>query len=322
MAHSSPASATQFKRFDPGNFLEEQSDEDELMMEGVETPGGQPDRLIVSVDFGTTFSSVAYAKFASNVQREHLELDRVFCINNYPDQHQVTQLLQRDDVPTELWYNVPLKRVKPQDSVDLTMQDVSEEPDSSLDSAFEFPFSDDESNFEQAQQLDVQHSRLDAIFWGYRVQKHLKEIDIPKDDARRLARFKLILDNQSEETNTVRTELAPILKNLKRSKAIRQDADVIRDYLEQLLRHTKSQLQLSGAYGDNTPVEFVLCVPGVWPSRARLTMQESLAAAAQRAAFGTLVCNNFDNLFIVSEPEAAAACVIEEDEETIYVSRL
>lgn len=321
MAQNSSTSFTSFTRIDPGPHIlgEELSDEDTVMMDGVETCRGQPDRLIVGLDVGTTFSSVAYARLAHDVQPERVELDSVFCIKNYPDQRVVAHFPPREDVPSELWYNPHCNPTMLQHAADSTMSDAGEDSNSGLDSADESPFSDDEGSLEREQQRAVQESRLDPIFWGFGVQKHLQEIDIPKDDARRLARFKLILDSKTPETDSVRAELAPILKSLKRSKVIKDDAEVITDYIEQLLKHTKNQLELSGAYKNDTVVEFVLCVPGVWPSTARLTMQKAMTLAVKKVAFGSLVCDNLVNLFIVSEPEAAAACVIEEDEETIYV---
>jgi hypothetical protein len=322
MAQNSSTSFPSFTRFDPGSILDELSDEDAVMMDGVETRQGQPDRLIVALDFGTTFSSVAYAGLPHDVQPERLELDSVFCIKNYPDQRVVAHSPPREDVPTESWYNTHCNPTMPQYAADSTMSDAGEDSNSGLDSADEFPLSDNEGSLEREQQRAGQESRLDLILWGFGVQKHLQEIDIPKDDARRLARFKLILDSKSSETDSVRAELAPILKSLKRSKVIEDDTDVITHYIEQLLRHTKNQLEFSGAYNNDTVVEFVLCVPGVWPYNARLTMQKAMTLAVKKVAFGHLVCDSLDNLFIVSEPEAAAACVIEEDEETIYVCRL
>jgi hypothetical protein len=48
-------------------------------------------------------------------------------------------------------------------------------------------------------------------------------------------------------------------------------------------------------------------------------MQAAMSTAAKRSEFGNLVNGNLDNLFIISEPEAAAACVLAEDSNDIYV---
>jgi hypothetical protein len=57
----------------------------------------------------------------------------------------------------------------------------------------------------------------------------------------------------------------------------------------------------------------------VWPSRAYRAMQAAMSVAAKRPELGSLVNGSLDNLFIISEPEAAAACVLAEDNNDIYV---
>ena len=48
-------------------------------------------------------------------------------------------------------------------------------------------------------------------------------------------------------------------------------------------------------------------------------MQTAMAAAISRTGFGKVDSGSIDNLFIVSEPEAAAACVLAESSQSILV---
>ena len=324
MAHTVPSSFDRFQRFDPGPMDDPPSDRD-VDMEEAESPS----HLIVAFDFGTTFSSVAYARVSERMPRDTLGITNVKCITRYPDDRAppgVTFAWEpREDVPTELWYNLP-PPPKQRKSGHQTLQGSGEESmneDSTLSDAsseFSCSYPEDAENLENEQLNSGEDcGRSASLFWGFGVQKQLKNIDIPKDGTRRLTRFKLMLHENSKETEDIRAGLSVILKNLKKSKMVKQDTDVVSDYLEQLFKHTKAELRRLNEYSDSTPVEFVLCVPAVWPSKACRFMQAAMSAAAKRSEFGYLVNGSLDNLFIISEPEAAAACVLAEDNNDIYV---
>jgi hypothetical protein len=321
-------SFSRLRRFHQGPDLDELPFDNEVEMADAEKATEPPTkRLIIAVDFGTTFSSVAYALFDEATPRETLGLIDVKCVARYPDDRpapgETFIWRPREDVPSELWYKPP----KPQEQAKpglANSQIIEEEPmdDDASDTSSELdiprPGNEDELEKEQ-EDVEQEPRRSDTLFWGFGVQAQLKTIDIPKDDTRRLARFKLMLDKERKETEVIRTQITPILDKLKESKLIKRESDVIRDYLEQLFRHTKKELQKMDEYNDNIPIEFVLCVPAVWPSKARRIMQTAMNAAAQRSELGSLVNGSLNHLFIISEPEAAAACVLAEDNNDIYV---
>ena len=145
-------------------------------------------------------------------------------------------------------------------------------------------------------------------------------MDVPKDGTTRLTRFKLLLDERSKETTALKGKLDQIIKRLKQKGFIKGYEDLIGDYLQQLFIHTKAMLQDSRVLMDNMPIEFVLCVPAVWPSKASRIMQAAMCKAVELSGLGSVTDNGLDNLFIVSEPEAAAACVLEEDSDNVNVS--
>ncbi|EMT64826.1 hypothetical protein FOC4_g10007517 [Fusarium odoratissimum] len=110
--------------------------------------------------------------------------------------------------------------------------------------------------------------------WGYRVHEVWNRPSTHSNTTNQpLSRFKLLLDN-SEMTES----------------------------------HTRSQLRRQG-FDDSYEKEMILCVPAIWTQKACRDMQACLAVAMKRANFtrADLQNKSIDNLFIVSEPEAAAA---------------
>lgn len=282
--------------------------EDESSME--KSPASE--HLIIGVDFGTTFSSVAYTTVNKDSAKDPPRLVDIKCISNYPDNRHVSnnigQESSREDVPTELWYNLAaLKDGRPCASHTSSTHGIST-GDSEIDSELDGEYTDDDDKESY------------PLLWGFGVQKHLRKMDIPKDGTTRLTCFKLMLENERSKTAKARDEILPVFKKLKKRKVIRGVEDLIRDYLEQLFIHTKAELQGLKLINDNTAIELVLSVPAVWPSKACRIMQTAMLEAVRRSGLGTWTNDTLDNLFIISEPEAAAACVLAEDNNDIYVS--
>jgi hypothetical protein len=94
-------------------------------------------------------------------------------------------------------------------------------------------------------------------------------------------------------------------------RIIQKPLDVIVDFLTSLMRHAKSEIERAG-FDDSYKTEIVLCVPAIWTQKALRDMQGALAKAMALAGFPGVDpdTNTIDNLFIVSEPEAAAAFVL------------
>jgi hypothetical protein len=161
-------------------------------------------------------------------------------------------------------------------------------------------------------------SKPASLFWGYGVQDQLKEADYDADHSRHLSRFKLTLD-ESPYTANVRNTLSETCKSLKKMRLIEDDTDVIADYLEQLFQHTKKRLIESEGYTDASTVEFVLCVPAIWEAKASRKMQIAMGRAIKNSGLGRLQNGSINNLFLVSEPEAAAACVLASEKTRLKV---
>jgi len=129
-----------------------------------------------------------------------------------------------------------------------------------------------------------------------------------------------MLDPKNTLTNHIYGEIKTIARNLRRSKLIQKDTDIISDYLTQLFTQTRNELQKTPNFHDNIPIEFVLSIPAVWPSKACRIMQMAMATAAERSGLGHWENESRGGLFIVSEPESAAACVLAEHGDDIHVS--
>jgi hypothetical protein len=260
--------------------------------------------LIIATDFGTTFSSVAFARRGTE-QRPVVDT-----ITNFP--HDPLSLAGRPtiQVPTESWY--------PEQS----QLDESSLPMEYADTDAHFPediynASDDENaqspndeDMEDGDALETDSapapsgSRTHNFIWGYGIREVLARPDIDHSRYNQISRSKLLLDT-SENTERIRKDLRPTLQRLKRGNIIKDDEDVISDYLTELFVHAKRQLIQHHELSQNTKIEHVLCVPVVWKAKACRTMQRAMKTAIEASGLGTM-----DSLFLVSEPEAAAAYVL------------
>jgi hypothetical protein len=258
--------------------------------------------IIVATDFGTTFSSVAYARRGEGM------LPDVKIIDNYPNEpSHHTNGHPSPQVPTESWYPneptleeksrspTPIQNYFPQGVSNGNIYDAESDEQGDI---YDGP-EDEEPTIPQPSPSP----KLRSFVWGYGIQTEINE-DMDHSKFNRIARSKLWLD-KSEHTASVRAELDPILRRLKRKKVIKENEDVIADYLGRLFMHTKAQLKEEGVISDATPIEHVLTVPAIWTADACRKMQRAMAVAIQQAKFGAV-----ENLFLVSEPEAAATYVL------------
>ncbi|OCL11764.1 hypothetical protein AOQ84DRAFT_361216 [Glonium stellatum] len=233
-------------------------DPDTLMPDSDAEVASNTRHFVVAVDFGTTFSSVAYVGYTHPNQRFRIGFRQVEIVDRYPD-HPYGNFTCHD-VPTEIWYSqriaAPLHSDGSAVENELPADDTSSEDDD-----------DNES-----------------------------ETEISSEGA--------------SEPDVLLNTLGETCKTLKKMRLIEEDIDIIADYLEQLFRHTKKRLIESEGYTDASPVEFVLCIPAIWKAKAARQMQVAMGTAITKSGLGKLQNGSIDNLFLVSEPEAAAACLL------------
>ncbi|KAF7593676.1 hypothetical protein BBP40_011086 [Aspergillus hancockii] len=273
-------------------------------------------RFVVALDFGTTFSSVSVV-CVNDRWGEPAEVhpSQIWSVDSFPDAPS-TYNENRVDVPTQCLYPGGAPHRDPIAHLMMGYDDAEPTRDyeaSSGGSVNEitdnlggYTMSDDDG-------LDLMDmdAQLGDYYWGYEVQKVMRELD--DGDERRaqgIHRFKLLLDT-SELTSNLRKELVPTLDMLQEKNIIsdKRETDIIADYLKRLFDHTKVQMRERHLYTDGELVEFALCIPAIWTRKACRTMQMAMTAALHRTGFITERFHDVDNLFIVHEPEAAAAYV-------------
>ncbi|KAH8816829.1 Hsp70 family protein-like protein [Xylogone sp. PMI_703] len=269
-------------------------------------------RFIVATDFGTTFSSVAFTKIQGDKASE------IMSIVNWPHDPTISGVKSLQ-VPSESWYYAgDYNDAYEEDSMDTESSDVSDayaplhflydDDDDDDGLGFSLPNNQTTRGTEEpgdpSQQGGIPLSQESSI-WGYGIQTRQLSPANERAEFVPISMSKLLLD-KSEHTQSFRHGLLMPLKRLKQAGIIRKDEDVISSYLSHLFRHTKEQLTSLYGLNDSCIVEHVLCVPNAWSPEALRIMQECIQAAIQASELGSM-----DNLFIVSEPEAAAMFVLE-----------
>ncbi|KAF2707547.1 Hsp70 family protein-like protein [Pleomassaria siparia CBS 279.74] len=301
---------------------DEQEVEESDVMEHDPVSNVKEDRIIIAIDFGTTFSSVAYTVLPKGLSPEKVNVSRVKCIGNYPGYEPPPGIPDvRQDVPTELWYDDRRDRFINGADDDQHPDSENEESSSSDDYVSEGEQSQFEDDGGSEANAATQHRSTRTIpttqYWGFGVQQRLSMTDIPRNEARPLARFKLNLDRK-EETQDIRADLRTILKALCRKKIIKRDTDIYAHYLTHLLRHTKEQLLFSNEIHRDMLTQFVLCVPAKWPMNACRIMQTALEEAVKESGLGEQANCSVHSMFMISEPEAAAECILAETRSELY----
>ncbi|KAL2832670.1 hypothetical protein BJY01DRAFT_100189 [Aspergillus pseudoustus] len=145
-------------------------------------------------------------------------------------------------------------------------------------------------------------------YWGYGARQAI--IGIEDDNLNyknRIIQYaKLLLPGTRAETKGPREELRRTLL-----RARKDETEVSKDYLRQVLNYTKQFLQQREGFSEDCEVELVFCVPAGWPAKAIRTMQEILLDITREIKLGILA-----PLFVLNEPEAAAAYLLEAHKES------
>ena len=272
-------------------------------------------RVIIAIDLGTTFSTVSYVCIppgADDAVRSAFGPDDVECINSYPDipwafgPSSTTQTCV--EVPTEIWYN---KASSFELGLDKTQPANGASSDIENDSAAEQVSVITKQAHPQKKKKRKGPTPRD-IAWGYGVQSMMQHKDCLANTDAKISKFKLMLDSEDRSiTHETREQVNKICSILKRERVITDRTQVISDYLTKLLSHTKARLEATRSLTSDTNLDFVICVPNIWREQALRTMHNVTATAIKSSGLGDLIdSRTIDNLFIVSEPEAAATFVL------------
>ncbi|KAI1844837.1 hypothetical protein JX266_009065 [Neoarthrinium moseri] len=270
----------------------------------------------MAIDFGTTFSAVSYVALKPGESADLVLSDRIQSIRNYPDDmNESSADTMKTEVPTEVIYPMDRafrKKAKLASNLinqvgGLVRLEEQGEGEDRLGSSMQLDEIEDEDDL----MIDEDSN---SFKWGYAVHQALKYRDSYSNaNQLGLTRFKLLL-HEDPATDAVRRHLAPMLQTLNSRNVAKSPITVISDFLTYLLRHAKQELQFQGVYTGYTK-EVVLCIPAIWKQQACRDMQTALASALQAAEYEDVEVgiNSIKNLFVVSEPEAAAAFVLGND---------
>ncbi|RYP76031.1 hypothetical protein DL770_007309 [Monosporascus sp. CRB-9-2] len=259
-------------------------------------------RLVMAIDFGTTYSAISFVALKPGDSPESILSSNIRSIQNYPDDiHANAGDPMRSEAPTELIY--PLDRhFRKKANLDPALDgqaDYGEQVEEHNP-----PQNGDHNDHDQDDVMEVDRNQdvydLEMIQadttgfrWGYEVHRAWGFRDTHSDNyIKALSRFKLLL-HIDEETQRVRDRLEPTLNTLRMHKVI------------------KKPIVTNGLY-DDREVEIVMCVPAIWSPQACRDMQAALSVAIVAANFEGVNIENHSikNLFVVTEPEAAATYVL------------
>lgn len=165
-------------------------------------------------------------------------------------------------------------------------------------------------------ELMLDDDQSTQFLWGYAVPYQQYSANTARDPLGLVKRPKtLLLD--TAYTQQDRTKLLPVIGELMRRNVIRRKGvkgeynthdveDIITDFLTEVFLHTKAQLRILDGFTDKCPVQFVMTVPTFWSPQSSRILQNCMSRAIKASKFGSLGHGCVDNLFIISEPEAAA----------------
>jgi hypothetical protein len=276
----------------------------------------------MGLDYGTTYSSIAYIAHEVGDDMTRFSARDLGYIMNWKCDYMDGL---RKQVPSECWYpRVPLKRKVLNQCNDNSSQDIHEDDYESLRNRGRSAADnmiDNEGNLENSDDEQMDNDDSAEYLHGYEVLHQLHSLNTTRNPNRRVPRAKLMLVNSSY-TQKDRKRLRSCLERLIKDKIIRKHSksrspnaldvqDVITDYIIRLIEHTKEYLEEHEGYTTDCPVSWTLSVPTIWSPKASRVLQVAVESAIQATNFGTLENGSVRDLFIVSEPEAAATYLLE-----------
>ncbi|KAG4430982.1 hypothetical protein IFR05_013534 [Cadophora sp. M221] len=294
----------------------------------------------MGIDFGTTNTSVSFVVHGINERNPRVSSKEVKHIINWPQDGNAGA---RAQVPTELWYSpAPILRDTSTDHSQTSNSEEETEDDDQprrgqSEGHQQLPFSPFEAyrdSFHHAigsnkyKGWSPINEEATEHLWGYQVQYQKYRSSTDRDIMGHIDRPKLLLVG-TEWTHGDRKRLRPRLKYLIKRGIIRKYGDlnamepgdlkdVLVDYFVEILGHSKQQLIEREGYTPECPVTFSLTVPSFWSAHSSRMLQSAVQAAIKATDFGNLVHGSVENVFIVSEPEAAATFLLDNTHTMLY----
>jgi molecular chaperone DnaK (HSP70) len=276
------------------------------------TPAEHNPIFVIAVDFGTTYSTVAFTKSKPNIALEQLGIDDIRCVDNYnfvTGGGAIQLKAQYENVPTDILYVE--KGLGDATDDDSDVSDIGLDFDDSLS----IPRHSTTNNTRKRKRRSSTRPRPPTtVLWGYgahkRQQKH--KCDVPEDnESHELVRLiKISLDEDSPHTKGLRSQLHIQFERMQRIGFVRDRNQIISCYLTRLLRHAKKILTRKEDLRPDSDVRFVLTIPVCWSEKACRIMHDAMAKAIRHSGLTILDTSIIPDLFMISEAEAAAQYVV------------
>ncbi|KUJ10103.1 uncharacterized protein LY89DRAFT_596948 [Mollisia scopiformis] len=282
--------------------------------------------ILIGIDYGTTFTSISYFTYFDGEAVTTIYPSDIATISNWPEDPMRGLNLH---VPTEQWYSsIPINRspttgrIEPDPEVDGFSSSSEEENENEPSRLRRSPAPRPDQRLSQI--LDSSSADDDSspdLLWGFQCPYQRYIAHTTRDYRRHVDRVKLMLLN-TEHTKKGREELQPVFEDLIENQLVRNNGiqrpdldcelvqDMITDYLAKIFQHTRQELIARGEYDNKSCVKFALTVPVMFSKISSLVLQWALGEAIRVTGFGTLTNRNVDNLFLVTEPKAAATFLL------------
>ena len=310
---------TEAGRHDPQRQTYHQSEADPQSPQAVEKS-----RFILAVDYGTTYSTVSYVEIGHGIDSASLGIADIQCIDNYNNaaggaDARVNSRIE--NVPTEILYLGSVISGSNESKSKLASETSSSEYATSGDERHKHVLPARRS---RGKKRSARTSRSKAqskwtrrpgvsLKWGFSVQdkqKYPQELQ-PYQEREAVKLIKLSLGDEAEHLVDKRKELHEQLRRLQSLQFVQDLKHILQDYLTRLLHHAKCMLKKEAGLQEASELEFVLCVPVSWSENACRVMHDAMAKAIEKCKLGYQPHEDvITNLFIVSEPEAAAQFVL------------
>ncbi|TVY81960.1 hypothetical protein LSUE1_G007261 [Lachnellula suecica] len=306
----------------------------EALMSG--PPAAKPDNMkkfIVGVDFGTTTTAVSYYSYPMRKRNPTALHGDINSIMNWPGDGNQGMMRQ---APTQSWY-APKSIPRPvlQDQLDL---DYLEVPSCSGSETEDGEYDDQNTplritgtsmmpstanviqNFPDRGQADDECAEHEEYLWGNEVMNARYDENVPRDTNLLIERSKSMLVRASyvqDDWNILRTRLRVLIERGVIRKYGQSDVtcprdvqDTISDFLTQVLTHTGKELTAHEDLTPQCPVTFVITVPVIWSPNSSRVLQYAMEDAIRDSGFSGLSNGSIDNLYITTEPQAAATFLL------------
>lgn len=285
-------------------------------------------RFIIGVDYGTAYSSASYAV----VYGDSRELGRsdIRHITNFDDDpfDQDRYSSPSKDVASVVWY--PDEEVR---NADPLSYDTAEERMAHIQIDHQetsWPVEEDEESVayigengehtnQQMKSPPYSRNTPDTVRWGFGAQpssrlSNASEFLSKRNSPIQWAKLQLA-DGKFRAGYSQKSQKS--FYALRSSSVVTKELDFITDFLTCFFKHIKKELREKEDLLDDEPVEMVLCVPVCWSCKARRKMYDAMSMAMKQSGLGA---DCIDDMYMVHEPEAAAAYFLGEESDIMVRS--